>query len=105
MKLAVDRRWIFLLAVLGLSLLILCINLIVNPWWIAVWRFVQAVVVFSIILFAGSKWLFSWILAQPAQGAGKGAAREQAGDTVGQHVDLVADDRREDDGRDEEVKA
>jgi len=100
MKVAGGRRWAFLLAVFGISGVILCINLWVNPWWIAVWRFVQSLVLFSLLLLAGVRFI-SWLLSPLSQEAGDGSdAGVPSAEAVGQHVDLVADDRR-----DEELNA
>lgn len=95
------RRRAFLLAVFGISFVILCINLFINPWWIALWRFVQSVVLFSFLLFVGAKWLIPWIVPQPPKEADEeDEAVLQPGSAVGQHVDVVADD-----SRDEELNA
>lgn len=102
---AVGRRWVFLIPVLGISLVIFCINLFINPWWIALWRLIQSLVVFSILAFVVVKWVAPWIMTSPTSTAAVEAVIEPADDTVGQHVDLVADDRMADDGRNEELNA
>ncbi len=93
---AVGRRRAFLLTVFGISFVVLCLNLFINPWWIALWRFVQSVVLFSLLLWAGTKWLIPMLFQEGSQEEGQEEEVDAKPDDVaGQHVDLVADDSRD----------
>ncbi len=89
------NRWIFLAAICA-SALVLILNLLVNPWWIALWRFVQAAILFALIFFALEKWLIPWLTSKgqlpavPDNQETKGTAMQ-----VGQYVNVVADESRQ----------
>ena len=89
------NRWIFLAAVC-VSAIILSLNLLVNPWWIALWRFVQAAILFTLIFFTVEKWLLPWLTSEgqlptdPDNQDTKGSAMP-----VGQVVNVVADESRQ----------
>ncbi|OUM88364.1 MAG: hypothetical protein BAA01_08310 [Bacillus thermozeamaize] len=79
------------------SVMVFVLNLLVNPWWIALWRCVQAAILFTLIFFAVDKWLLPWMKSKGLLPAGGKVQEEEGRETrAGQFVDVLAgEDRQE----------